>query len=106
MRDREMIKWLPFDSVISGKKMVQNIMYEKSKLAKPKLSEEQLLDLEQKIWEGFHNGIPLRIVYYFKGRYQVKSNAIIFDIQVSEKKIYFTDHSSLYFDQILRITAN
>lgn len=103
MSDRGMIKWMPFDSVSSSKKMVQSILSEKSKVKKPNLSEEQLEELEQKIWEGFHNQIPLRIVYFFRGRYQVKTNLLIIEIQTTQKWIRLEDHSILYFDQILRV---
>ncbi len=104
MSDRGMIKWMPFDSVSSSKKMVQSILSEKSKIPKPKLSEEQLQELEEKIWEGFHNQIPLRIVYFFRGRYQVKQNLLILEIQIAHKCIRFEDQSILYFDQILKVS--
>lgn len=103
MRGRGMIKWMPFDSLSSSKIMVQTILKEKSKVQKPLLSEEQLQELEAKMWEGFHNGIPLRIVYYFHGRYQVKQNLLIVEIEANKKRIRFEDQSYLYFDQILRI---
>ncbi len=104
MKDRGMIKWMPFDSVSSSKKMVQSILLEKSKIQKPQLSEEQLFELEEKIWEGFHNQIPLRIVYFFRGRYQVKQNILILEIQTTKKCIRFEDQSILYFDQILKVS--
>lgn len=106
MRDRGMIKWQPFDSVTSSRKMVQHIMYEKEKMAKPVLSQEQLIEIQEKIWEGYHSQVPLRIVYFFKGRYQVKQNLLILDIQVNQKRILFEDSSSLYFEQIIRVTNN
>ena len=74
MKDRGMIKWQPFDSLTSSKKMVQHILQEKNKMAKPILSQEQLEEIQTKIWEGFHTQIPLRIIYFFNGRYQVKQN--------------------------------
>lgn len=105
MKDRGMIKWQPFDSLTSSKKMVQHILQEKNKIAKPILSQEQFEEIEAKIWEGFHSRIPLRIIYFFSGRYQVKQNLLIIDIQLGVKRILFEDHSSLYFDQIIRVTS-
>ena len=104
MSGRGMRKWMPFDSVASSKKMVQSILSEKSKVSKPNLSEEQLKELEEKVWEGFHNQIPLRIVYFFRGRYQVKQNLLILEIQTVQKRIRFEDQSILYFDQILYVS--
>ncbi|MCI8575904.1 MAG: YolD-like family protein [Bacilli bacterium] len=106
MRDRGMIKWQPFDSLTSSKQMVQHIMNEKNKVSKPVLSQEQMQEIEERICEGFHSQIPLRIIYYFKGRYQVKQDLLILDILPGQKKILFEDHSSLYFDQIIRVTSN
>lgn len=104
MKDRGMIKWMPFNSVSSGKKMVQHILFEKSKVEKPRLSEEQMIELEEKILESLHNEIPLRVVYYFHGRYQVKQNTFVLKIETNKKRIRFSDQSILYFDQILRIS--
>lgn len=102
--DRGMKKWMPFDSVTSSKQMVQHIIEEKSKVSRPSLSEEQKEEIERTIWEGFHNQVPLRIVYFFRGRYQVKQNLFILDIQLIDKKIILDDYSSLYFDQIIRVS--
>lgn len=102
MSDRGMIKWLPFDSVTSSKKMVHSIMKEKNKITKPVLSEEQIKEIERGILEGFHNQNILRIVYFYRGSYQIKQGLIL-DLQENQKKIILEDHSSLYFDQIVQV---
>lgn len=104
MRDRGMIKWMPFDSVTSSKKMVQNILLEKSKVSKSHLSEEQILEIEEKVWEGFHNQIPLNIIYYYQGQYRKKQNLLILDLQMDKKRMILEDHSILYFDQITGVS--
>jgi len=104
MKDRGMIKWQPFDSVTSSKQMVQSILKEKSKVPKPNMSEEQMQEIEEKITEGFHTQSPLRIVYFWHGRYQVKQNLMILEIIPNQKKIIFEDHSFLYFEQILTVS--
>lgn len=104
MSDRGMIKWVPFDSVTSSKDMLRHIVKEKNRILKPILSEEQLREIEEKIWEGYHNQIPLQIVYYYKGRYQSKNGLSILEIQMNQKRIIFQDYSILYFDQILQVS--
>ena len=51
--DRKMIKWEPFNSVISSSKMIKDVLKEKEKIKKPILSEEQLLLINNQILEYF-----------------------------------------------------
>lgn len=41
MHDRGMIKWMPFNSVVSSKEIINSILKNKSKISMPILSEEQ-----------------------------------------------------------------
>lgn len=104
MSDRGMIKWMPFDSVISSKKILHHITKEKNRVLKPILSEEQLREMEEKIWESVHNQIPLRIIYFYDGRYHRKEGLQILEIQTNRRKIIFQDYSTLYFDQIIQVS--
>ncbi len=45
MTNRSNIKWQPFESVISTRLMLNNILKEKNKIAMPILSEDQYNDL-------------------------------------------------------------
>ncbi len=103
MSDRGMMKWQPFQSVCSSKKMVQHILEKKGKVKKPVLSEEQLKELEMRIWEGYHSQMELCIIYFFHGLFQVKKNIFISQILVGQKKILFSDGTSLFFDQIIQV---
>lgn len=103
MKDRGMIKWMPFDSLTSSKQVVQTILKEKNKVLKPVLSEEQMLEIENRLWEGFHNQMIVHVSYYFRGRI-LNKDSIISSIQKNSKKIIFKDYSFLYFDQILKIS--
>ena len=58
MHDRGMIKWMPFNSVVSSKEIINSILKDKSKISMPILSEEQKNVNEQK----------LLIAYYSKSR--------------------------------------
>ena len=39
MHDRGMIKWMPFNSVVSSKEIINSILKDKSKISMPILSE-------------------------------------------------------------------
>ncbi len=103
MSDRGMIKWLPFDSLTSSKEMVSRILERKNYKTKPAMSEEQMLEIQEKLWEGYHNQMNLNIWYYYRGQYLLKEHLTILSIQVNQKRIVLEDHSILYFDQILKI---
>ena len=103
MPDRGMIKWMPFNSVINSKILVNSIVKEKSKIRKPTLSEEQIKDIENNILESKINEIPLIFIIY-KGGYTYKTKAIVVNIDSVQKKIVLNNHKILYFREI--ISAN
>ncbi len=103
MKDRGMIKWMPFDSVISSKQMVQSILKKKEYVTKPCLSEEQMEEMERRLQEAFHSQMVVHVSYYYRGKILCK-NDLILSIRKNEKGILFQDHTLLYFDQILNVS--
>ena len=63
-----------------------------------------MMEIEAKLWEGFHNQVPISIRYFFHSQYLEKQNVMISAIQVAQKRMLLSDHSLLYFDQIIDIT--
>ena len=102
IHDRGMIKWQPFDSLLSTKKVAKEIINEKSKVAMPTLSEDQLLNIEEKVLEAYYNGETVRLVYYRKGTYYTKTSLIKY-IDEYKKQLILNDGSILYFKQIVKI---
>lgn len=102
--ERGMKKWMPFDSVYSSKDALKHLLLEKNKVSKPFLSNEQLEILEKQIWEALHTQSLIQIVYFFQGKYNKKENVFITKIYPEKKKIIFSDNSSLYFEQIIKIS--
>ena len=99
--ERGIIKWQPFDSVISSNKVVKELLKERSKIKKPVLSEEQENILEQKLIEAFYTNSLIKVSYFNNGLInsfedQVKKIDSIYH------KIYFTNHT-LLFEQIMEI---
>ena len=99
--DRGIIKWLPFNSVVDSKTIIKNIEKEKKKETKIQLTEEQIEMIEKDLVESLHNQSQILILYYKKGIYY-KKKSIISKIDQSNKKITLIDHSSLYFEQIIK----
>ena len=99
--DRGIIKWRPFDSVISGKKMVKEILKERSKIKRPILSEEQRNILESKLIIAFYTNDTIRVSYFNNGKINNFEDQIK-KIDSIYHKIYFYNHT-LLFDQITEI---
>ena len=47
-KDRGIIKWLPFESLVSSKQVIDSILHEKNKIKKPILSLEQQQEISEK----------------------------------------------------------
>lgn len=100
MHDRGMIKWMPFNSVINGKLLVNSIEKEKSKIDKPILSEEQVEIIENNILESMINKVPLKFVIY-QGGYFKEIKGTVINIDSVKKKILLDNHKYLYFKEII-----
>ena len=72
--ERGIIKWMPFNSVISSKEVVNSILKEKSKIKMPILSEEQIINI----------------------------SGYIKKIDPTYRKIYF-ENKTILFNQIIKV---
>lgn len=99
--DRGMIKWQPFDSVISSKTLINNIILEKSKVNKPILSEEEIEDIEEKIIEAYYlqNEVVLQV---YKNGFFKEFNGKIKKIDGVRKMVYL-NNMMIFFNQIISI---
>lgn len=99
MNNRNEIKWTPFESLFQTKDVMQELVRKRSFHEKPILSEDELLEIEKNVLFAYHTRSKIQISYYYQGlTYQKKG--IITAIQ--SNKLFFHDHSSLYFEQILK----
>ena len=46
-KDRGMIKWMPFNSVVSNKEILYSLIKEKEKITKPHISEDETNEFEK-----------------------------------------------------------
>ncbi len=101
MQDRGYIKWAPFNSLINDKKLTNEIIKRNNQIAKPVLSEDQINDLNEKIFEAYINHIKVNI-YIYKNHSILNLNGFINNIDTLKKYITFNS-IHIYFSQILKI---
>lgn len=101
-KDRGMIKWMPFNSVVSNKEVLYSIMKEKGKICKPVMSEDEKTVIEQAIIDAYYMQNKVKITYYKNG-YTYEYHGNIKKIDSSNKLIYLTN-LRLLFNQIIKVT--
>lgn len=104
MINRDIIKWQPFDSLVSSQKMINSIVNEKAKINKPILSSDQLNQLNDLIIEYFYEQINI-IIKYYKNNNIYKTTGIIIDLNQSNKTITLNTNVKLHISQILQIST-
>ncbi len=102
-KDRGMIKWMPFNSLMNGQQIINSLTFEKCKIKKPIISEEEQKVLEEKIIEAYYCQNIVIITYYKEG-FLLKTKSQIKKIDSIYKTIYLTNQTKLLFNQILKIT--
>lgn len=100
--DRGIIKWQPFDSVISSKQVIQSLLYEKEKQPIPVLSEEEIKDIEEKIITAYYSQETITLEFYKNGYIKKLTGKIKKIDQIT--KIVYLDNNKLFFKQILTIS--
>ena len=101
MHDRGMIKWMPFNSVVSSKEIINSILKDKNKISMPILSEEQKDVNEQKLLIAYYSKSKINISYYQNGNINL-INSYIKKIDFTYHKIYF-ENKTILFDQIVSL---
>ncbi len=66
-KDRGIIKWLPFESLVSNKTVIDSILKEKNKIKKPVLSLEQQQEIEDTLIHAFYEQEKIMVTYYKNG---------------------------------------
>lgn len=101
MSDRGMIKWQPFNSVVSNKVVINAILKEKNKIKMPLISDDEMSFLESEIIDAYYKEVPVNITYFQNGLLlNIKSKIIKID-QVY--KMVYLNNKRLLFKQIVDI---
>lgn len=101
--DRGIIKWQPFNSLMSSNQVLNSISQEKLKIKKPVLSEEQLENIQNSLLEAYNNGFETLLTYYKSGNI-LNELAIIKVLDLNLKRIILENNKIIYFNQIIKIT--
>ena len=66
-KDRGMIKWAPFNSVVNSKELTKEILKERERIILPTLSEDNYYQIEQMIINAYFTKSTVTIVYFENG---------------------------------------
>lgn len=69
-RDRGIIKWAPFDALISYQEVLKVMRYERGKQQKPMLSDDQYETLNRTISASMSQNKAVYVVYYEDGYFK------------------------------------
>ena len=102
-KDRGMIKWAPFNSLMNPRKTINSLLIERGKIEKPQISEEKQKALEEKIIESYYCQ-SLVLITYYKDGFLLKVKSKIKKIDSVYKTIYLENQNKILFKQIFNIT--
>jgi len=102
-KDRGIVKWAPFSSLVGQKEMIDALVLEKQKIKKPILSLEQQMEIEEKLMEAFYEQIEVTLQIYKKGEIVAVTSSIL-EIDSTYKKIVLKNRLVLLFSQIINIS--
>lgn len=100
MPDRNTIKWAPFNSVINGNSVINELVREQNKIKKPLLTEDKINEIEEYIITSYQSTTEIDIKYYQNYKYE-RINGIITKIDAINKKITLENGNILYFCNII-----
>lgn len=102
MNDRGIVKWAPFNSVINGNQLLDEINYERNRISKPILSEEQIADLEENIITAYSERSIINLYFYKNGCINI-INGQITKLDPANKIIIINNKTRIYFNNIIDI---
>ena len=102
-KNRNTIKWAPYNSVINTKDIINDINQNIVDVM-PTLSEEQTNNLEKKIISAYYEQAFINITFFLNNKI-LEKKGIIKKIDFTYHKIYFNNYV-LLFDQIISLKEN
>lgn len=77
MKKRGMVKWQPFASLPEQANYINQLVYDMNKVERPILSEDQLNELNEKLFRYFENKEMISLEYYHDGYIYLVEGVII-----------------------------
>ena len=101
LSDRSIIKWQPFNSCFDSKDIMRDISKQRKRKEFPILSEDQILEIAEKVTKAWNLKLIIDITYYYDGEinnYRGKINYL----NLQNKSLELNNHK-IFFQQILKI---
>lgn len=102
-KDRGIVKWLPFNSLVSNKEVLYKVLKDKGKQTRPILSDDEISYIEKSIIDAYYTKDTIKITYYKNG-YLYEEYGNVKKIDSPNKLIYF-NNLKLLFNQIIEVSA-
>lgn len=103
MTNRGMVKWQPFNAVVNGNFMINQVLEEKNKIKMPILSDDQKLEIQEKLFEALNNKENIKIKFFKEGKVYLKEG-IIEHINEFKRNLVMNDNFVVFFSQIIEIS--
>lgn len=100
MSDRGMKKWAPFSSLIEQATCLEQMKYQRNKIEKPVLTEDQIEKINF-VLQSYRKGEMVKIKFYHDG-YLYEINTIIKRIDLENRQLIL-EHGKLEFSNIIDI---
>lgn len=102
MSDRGMKKWAPFSSLIEQATCLEQMKYERNKIAKPILTIDQMEKIEYAL-QNYQKGQIIKIKFYNDGYlYEIETSIKKIDI---ENRCLILEQGKLRFDNLIDIES-
>lgn len=95
MNERTINKWAAFNSVINDDEVIAQIREEKKHISKPILSDEQILEIEQKIIDAYNSKQTIKLNYFESGKV-ISLEGCITKIDIISKMIWLNYSKKIY----------
>ncbi|HKL60793.1 MAG TPA: YolD-like family protein [Acholeplasma sp.] len=100
--DRGLIKWRPFDALVGYQTVLSDMKYQRNKIEKPVIDEQQLYYLEYQLLKAQNENLEIEITYFYDG-YVKESYGFVIRVDLMYKMIYLDTHEKIQADNIIDI---
>lgn len=100
MSDRGMKKWAPYSSLIEQATCLEEMKYQRNKIAKPILTEDQIEKINY-VLQSYKKGETIKIKFYSDGYlYEIETTIKRIDL---ENRVLVLENGKLKFENIIDI---
>ncbi|MDD3113356.1 MAG: YolD-like family protein [Candidatus Izemoplasmatales bacterium] len=101
--DRGIIKWAPFDALVGYHSLLEEMKYRLGKKEKPRLSDDDLEELNRNLMQALKESREIEIRYYHDG-YIHSTFGKLKKVDYANKQLILTTFETLEAENIVEIT--